>query len=205
MRGEFAVCIYDEAKDLFIAARDRYGIKPLFWTVQDERLLVAAEVKAFLPLDWTPEWDVKSLLEVGWNFDDRTVFKDVRKVRPGYYVTCNASGDIQHHQYWDIEYPDKNVLDTRSEEELVKGVRDRLVDAVRIRLRADVPLGVYLSGGIDSSVIAGIVTHLVREQSLKMGSLPATDRVSCFSVAFDKTSGFDESGMHFTTCQISIS
>ena len=56
------------------------------------------------------------------------------------------------------------------------------------------PVGVYLSGGIDSSVIAGIVTHLAKEQNRAMGSLPATDRVSCFSVAFEKTSGFDESG-----------
>lgn len=153
-------------------------------------------MKAFLPLDWTPEWDVKSLLEGGWNFDDRTVFKDVRKVRPGYYLTCDGAGEIEHHQYWDIEYPDKRVLDTRSEEELAKGVRDRLVEAVRIRLRADVPVGVYLSGGIDSSVIAGIVTHLVKEQSLTMGSLPKTDRVSCFTVAFEETSGFDESGVY---------
>lgn len=88
----------------------------------------------------------------------------------------------------------QTVLDTRSEAALIQGVRDCLIEAVRVRLRADVPVGVYLSGGIDSSVIAGIVTHLVNEQGQSMGSLPATDRVSCFSVAFENTSGFDESG-----------
>jgi asparagine synthase (glutamine-hydrolysing) len=63
-----------------IAARDRYGIKPLFWTVQDGRLLIAAEIKAFLPLGWKPEWDVKSLLDAGWNHDERTLFKGIAKV-----------------------------------------------------------------------------------------------------------------------------
>ena len=107
LNGEFAFCLYDSRKNLFIAVRDRYGVKPLFWTVQKQRLLVAAEIKAFLPLGWQPEWDVRSIVEGGWNSDDRTVFKDVRKVRPGFYMTCDASGHIQQHQYWDMEFPDK--------------------------------------------------------------------------------------------------
>lgn len=107
LRGEFAFCLYDEEKQLFIAARDRYGIKPLFYTVRSERLLIAAEAKAFLPLGWKPEWDVKSIVEGGWNFDDRTLFQDVKKVRPGCYMTCDADGAVEHHRYWDIHYPDK--------------------------------------------------------------------------------------------------
>lgn len=107
LRGEFAFCLYDEEKKLFIAARDRYGIKPLFYTFESGRLLVAAEAKAFLPLKWQPEWDVKSIVEGGWNFDDRTLFKDVKKVRPGCYMTCDIAGRIEHHRYWDIDYPDK--------------------------------------------------------------------------------------------------
>ena len=73
------------------------------------------------------------------------------------------------------------------------------MEAVRIRLRADVPIGVYLSGGIDSSVIAGLTAHLVNEQGNTMGSLPASERVRTFCVAFDKDSGFDESGKSFKT------
>lgn len=80
LRGEFACVLYDESAQLFIAVRDRHGIKPLFWTIQDGRLLVAAEMKAFLPLGWKPEWDVKSLLDAGWNHDERTIFKDIAKV-----------------------------------------------------------------------------------------------------------------------------
>lgn len=63
-----------------IAARDRYGIKPLFYTVVDGRLLIASEVKAFLGMGWKPEWDVTSLAQSGWVFDSRTIFKGVRKV-----------------------------------------------------------------------------------------------------------------------------
>jgi asparagine synthase (glutamine-hydrolysing) len=81
LRGEFALCIFDSRTQTFIAARDRYGIKPLFYAFVDGKLLVAAEAKAFLPLGWEPEWDVASLKEAGWNHDARTIFKGVRKVR----------------------------------------------------------------------------------------------------------------------------
>lgn len=74
--------LWDEKQQLFVAVRDRYGIKPLFWTVQNGRLLVAAEQKAFLPLGWEPEWDVRALRDAGWNHDTRTLFKEVQKVSP---------------------------------------------------------------------------------------------------------------------------
>lgn len=80
LRGEFAFCLYDESQELFIAARDRYGVKPLFWTVIDGKLLVASEMKAFLPLGWKPEWDVRSIVSAGWVIDSRTTFKGVEKV-----------------------------------------------------------------------------------------------------------------------------
>ena len=78
---------------------------------------------------------------------------------------------------------------------MIAGVRSRLIEAIRLRLRADVPVGIYLSGGIDSSALAGIVTHLVKEQGEKLGNKDAAHRIACFSIAFSKDSGFDESGM----------
>lgn len=68
---------------------------------------MAAEAKAFLPLGWRPEWDVKSLLDGGWNNDDRTLFKGVQKVRPGHYLMCQGLEHIEQRMYWELDYPDK--------------------------------------------------------------------------------------------------
>ena len=155
------MCLYDSRTHFFVAARDRYGIKPLFYTFVEGRLLIAAEIKAFLPLGWKPEWDVKSLMDGGWGQDQRTLFKGVHKVRPAHCLTCDSFEHVDHGQYWDIEYPDKYAVETRTDEEMVLGVRERMLEAIRLRLKADVPVGVYLSGGIDSSVIAGMFRFLL--------------------------------------------
>ena len=80
LRGEFALCVYDAKKQLLFAARDRSGIKPLFWAVHDGRLLLASEAKALLPYGWRPEWDVRSIIDKGWLTEERTIFKGLRKV-----------------------------------------------------------------------------------------------------------------------------
>lgn len=201
LRGEFALCLYDERNQIFITARDRYGIKPMFWTRVGNKLLFAAEAKAFRPFGWEPEWDVRSIKEGGWNFDQRTIFKGVNKIKPGQYMIVRRDGTMEQMPYWDIDFPNKNVKETRTEQEMIEGVRERLLDSIRLRLRADVPVGVYLSGGIDSSVIAGMVTHLIRERGEKIGNDKETERVSCFSIAFDEDSGFDESAIANRTAE----
>jgi hypothetical protein len=77
---------------------------------------------------------------------------------------------------------------------MIQTLRSHLIESIRLRLRADVPVGIYLSGGIDSSAIAGIVTHLVKQEGVGMGSLGVEERVRCFSIGFDEGSGMDESG-----------
>lgn len=84
---------------------------------------------------------------------------------------------------------------------MIEGVREKMLESVRLRLRADVPVGIYLSGGIDSSVLAGMVTHLVKEEGVAMGSANPKERVTCFSVAFDEDSGFDESQIASRTAE----
>lgn len=192
IRGEYSICLYDQERELFLAIRDRYGIKPLFWTIQDGEMLVASEMKAFLPLGWKPEWDVKSIVGGDFQIASATIFKKVQKVRPGHVLICRSFGAVHQQQYWDSEYPDKNVKDTRTEEEMIKGVQDRLLESVKQRLRADVKVGVSLSGGIDSSVVAGMVNHLIREGN-QIGSESENEKLSCFGIAFDEDSGFDES------------
>ena len=80
LNGEYALCIYDASRQIVIAARDRSGVKPLFWTVVGGRLLIASEAKALLPLGWKAEWDVRSLRDAGWNTEDRTIFRGLQKV-----------------------------------------------------------------------------------------------------------------------------
>ncbi|KAL8948216.1 MAG: hypothetical protein Q9222_005576 [Ikaeria aurantiellina] len=222
LRGEFALCVYDASRQLFFAARDRSGVKPLFWTVHGGRLLLASEAKALLPFGWQPEWDVRSIIDQGWLTEERTIFKGLRKIRPGNYLTCLSGDHITHDQYWDHEYPDKvsiwtitslawrqghvsyvgdvpadlrvqNALETRTEEAMIEGVRSKMLDAVRVRLQADVPVGIHLSGGIDSAVIAGMAKHLLDKGEVKLGST-GSHRLRCLGIAFDKGSGFDESG-----------
>ena len=80
IRGEYSICLYDSKRELFVAVRDRYGIKPLFWTVQNGELLIAAEMKALLPLGWKPEWDVESIVSGDFQISSATIFKGVQKV-----------------------------------------------------------------------------------------------------------------------------
>jgi len=109
LRGEFAFVLYDSRGGArrVIAARDRYGIKPLVYTRVGEKLLVASEAKAFLPLGWTPRWDVRAIADAGWMFDLRTLFRGVYKVLPGHYLDMTAHGGVQQVRYWDAEYEDK--------------------------------------------------------------------------------------------------
>ena len=109
LRGEFAFVLYDsrEGSKKVIAGRDRFGIKPLVWTVVGGRLLMAAEAKAFLPMGWEPEWDVGAIVDGGWMMDDRTLFKGVKKVLPGHWMEVTEERGIQTRKYWDAEYEDK--------------------------------------------------------------------------------------------------
>ncbi|KAK0375624.1 asparagine synthetase [Colletotrichum limetticola] len=195
LRGEFAFVLYGERSGDVIAARDRFGIKPLFWTYSSEtpaKLLIASEIKGFLPMGWGPEWDVDAICSGAAVLGEGTLFKGVKEVLPGHWVQFGRDGSVTQHRYWDAEYADKTVKETRSMDEMADGVRERLVDAVRLRLQADVPVGIYLSGGLDSSIVAGITTQLVRERGVKLGNQDIKDRITCFSISFASDSQYNE-------------
>ncbi|KAK1231767.1 hypothetical protein PQX77_005115 [Marasmius sp. AFHP31] len=165
LRGEHAFVLYDQKRKLLFAARDRFGIKPLYYTLSDDgnTLRIASEMKALKPLGWEPQWDIESIVQMGDFNDNRTVFKGVHKLLPGHLLTFGQDRQLKVKSYWDHTFPSTRTPETRSIDEMIEGVRTHLVDAVRVRLRSDVPLGIYLSGGIDSAVVAGIAAKLLRE------------------------------------------
>ncbi|KAL9552932.1 hypothetical protein MBANPS3_003548 [Mucor bainieri] len=194
LRGEYAICIWDSRRKRFFLARDRFGIKPLYYTQIKGTLFAASEIKAFLPFGWEPEWDVDSILQGGVQFDTRTAFKGVSCLNPGHYLMATPTGAMHIQQYWSVSYPNKTVKETRSLDEMIYGVRDRLVDAIEQRLVADVPVGVYLSGGIDSSCIAGIIRHLKEKSNIHTNT-------KAFALAFVDDDDFNEGSIAKRTAE----
>jgi asparagine synthase (glutamine-hydrolysing) len=161
LRGEFAFVIWDETNRTIFAARDRFGIKPLFYAFHNESLYLASEVKALfaagVPAKWDPE-SVYHCVEYGGH-QMRTLFDGVFQVPPGHYLTA-TDRHIQINQYWDFNYPKANgVTSPRSDADYAEEFRHALEEAVRVRLRADVPVGCYLSGGLDSCAILGLAAR----------------------------------------------
>ncbi|KAJ6468068.1 putative asparagine synthase [Mycena vitilis] len=186
LRGEFAFVLYDGKRRLQFIARDRFGIKPLYYTVSKGCVLFASEMKAFMGLGWQAEWDIESLVNNGDYADERTAFKSAQKLPAGYFAVCRANGSIHTQAYWDISYPSAASAPSGTVDSMALKVRDLLTEAVRLRLRSDVPLAVYLSGGIDSSAIAGIATHLLREKD-------PNAKLTTFTLAYVEDESTDES------------
>lgn len=184
LNGQFAIALWDERRQQLLLARDRVGITPLFYTWQGERLLFASEVKALLPmLPEAPRLNADALDQIMtfWApVSPQTLFEDIYSLPPGGMMTIGRDG--QHStRYWDWQFPtDADEYHQDSEEQLIEQLHALLVDATRIRLRSDVPVGAYLSGGLDSSVL----TSLIRNHS--------DAHLRTFSIGFDEQ-GFDES------------
>jgi len=159
LRGEFAVLIADQRRDIMIAIRDRFGIKPLFYAVTPDGVFFASEIKALLALGVPAAWDA----EAAWQDlfmvrnHERTMFAGIRSVPQGCYAVVRGN-DVQIYRYWDWDFPTtkETAADTRSEAEVVAGFREVLSEAVRERMVADVEVGCYLSGGIDSCAVLGL-------------------------------------------------
>jgi len=162
LNGQFAIAIWDaKRKELFLA-RDRVGIRPLHYTILDNTLIFGSEIKSiFMNPQVSRTIDPVSMDQIFtfWTtLTPRTVFKDVYELPPGHYLTV-SNGEVTFRKYWDIPlYPRAEQLESTAGE-ICRHVRDLLLDAVRIRLRADVPVGCYLSGGLDSSGATTLVVN----------------------------------------------
>jgi asparagine synthase (glutamine-hydrolysing) len=178
LRGMFAFAIWDENKEELFIARDRLGVKPLYYVhAGDGSLYFASEIKALLEARAvSPELNYAALPDYLANHGttaDETLFAGVKRLPPGHTLTWR-DGQIKIEEYWDVHYAtgggDEGA--PRSDEDYVAEWGELFRDSVRLRLMADVPLGMFLSGGIDSSAIAAVMSGLVREP------------IKTFSVAF---------------------
>jgi asparagine synthase (glutamine-hydrolysing) len=161
LRGEFALVIWDGVNRRIFAARDRFGIKPLFYALHEGTLYLASEVKALFAAGVPARWDgeiVYDSVDFGAN-QVRTLYKGVFQVPPGHYLVATDE-HIELSRYWDFDYPmSPDTAPERSDAEYAEEFRHTLDEAVRLRLRADVPVGCYLSGGIDSCAVLGLAAR----------------------------------------------
>ncbi len=183
LNGQFAIALWDKPRKRLILARDRTGIRPLFYTFTGDRLLFASEVKAlFASSSPRRRLDIKALGEIFtyWTpLPSHCIFEGIESLPPGHLMTIEH-GQSRIERYWDWDFPDE-ITDERPADELAEELKALLIDSVRLRLRSDVPVGAYLSGGLDSSVTTSLIKHY-------------TDTpLRTFSVGFEDDE-FDESG-----------
>lgn len=175
LRGMFAFAIWDRSTQSLFIARDRLGVKPLYYVHKDNGdLFFASEIKALLAAGAIKaEVNFAALRDQFANHGtcgDATLFSGVKRLKPGHTLEWK-DGNIDIREYWDLEFEPKATR--ASERDLVEEWREMFREAVEMRLMADVPLGMFLSGGIDSSAIAAVMSQLVDEP------------IKTFSVAFD--------------------
>ena len=185
LRGEFAIVLYDHSEKRLILIRDRFGIKPLYYAASDNGIVWGSEVKSILRHPeieprLCPKAAIHQLMQV--MVPGSTAFEGVQAVLPGHMLIVQQQGhrlETSCHRWWDLEFPTAHDQNPNPEE-YVSGVKERLIDAVATRLEADVPVGCYLSGGIDSCSILGLATSLQQSP------------VKAFTIAFD-SDAYDES------------
>jgi asparagine synthase (glutamine-hydrolysing) len=180
LRGMFAFAIWDERRRRLFLARDRLGKKPLYYYCDGERLLFASEAKGILTcpgLSFEPDpAAINYFISFGYIPGARSAFERILKLPPAHYLLFDRAG-VRLERYWRLHYfPKARLNENEAHAELV----ERMTDATKVRLRSDVPLGAFLSGGIDSSSIVALMTKL------------SNQRVKTFSIGFDEPE-YDES------------
>jgi len=188
LRGEFAFALYDKAEEALYLVRDRFGVKPLYWTQAGDKIIFGSELKVlFAHPDVRPEFDSEGVYHqlIQTMVPGTTAFKNVHQVKPGHrlkFTRKNGSFAVDEYKYWDLDFPREQDREEISEAEAIERVREELLNAVSLRMEADVPVGSYLSGGIDSCAIIGLA------------SACSQGPVRAFTIGFDDKQ-YDESAI----------
>ncbi len=178
LNGMFAFCIYDTKKNILFLARDRIGIKPLYYYHKDGKFIFASEIKAIIEADIKRDINKNSLntfMTYRSTRYEETIFENILRIPPSHYIIYDLKNNkLTKNRYWDVK---ENIID-KPESYFKKKVIDMLEDSVRKRLISDVPLGAYLSGGIDSSAIVSMMSKIKKEDG-------ENRKIKTFSVAFE--------------------
>ncbi|HBE16036.1 MAG TPA: asparagine synthase (glutamine-hydrolyzing), partial [Cyanobacteria bacterium UBA11367] len=181
LNGQFAIAIWNSRDRSLFLARDRLGIRPLFYTVWNGQLILGSEIKALLSHpNVSAQIDPTSLAQVFtfWSvLAPQTIFKDIHTLPPAHYMLVR-DGDIKIQPYWELDFTTEES--PRTPQDYLDEFEHLLIDSTLIRLRADVPVGAYLSGGLDSSTTTAIIRKY------------APNKLDTFSIAFSDPE-FDES------------
>jgi asparagine synthase (glutamine-hydrolysing) len=185
LNGQFAFVLYDSQRQKLILARDPMGICPLFYTIVDNVLVFGSEIKAILahPLV-TREVDLTGLdqiLTFPGLVSPRTMFKNIKSLNSGHYILVRDN-DLQIKEYWDLNYPTIDEIPSQQPESYyTEKLQELLIQSVNYRLHADVPVGLYVSGGLDSSLVAAIASKIRPESKIHSFSIEFTDKDICES------------------------
>ncbi|MGA9770157.1 MAG: asparagine synthase (glutamine-hydrolyzing) [Blastocatellia bacterium] len=185
LNGQFAFALYDAKKNCLLLARDHFGINPLYYTVVDGLLIFASEIKALLAhpkvvteVDLT---GLDQILTFPGLVSPRTMFKGIQSLKSGHYLIAR-NGDVSVREYWDLDYPGKDDIGyEKNESYYIEKVADLFARSVKYRLQSDVPVGFYLSGGMDSSMIAAMIQKISPDFQRHSFSISFTDKQICES------------------------
>lgn len=181
LRGMFAFARWDPRAQSLVLGRDRFGVKPLYYLVAGECLYFASEIKALVPFLDRIDTDLDALAEYltfQYLLGEKTLFAGVRQVPPGHWLQASAHSGVSIHRYWDVSY---DIDYDHTDAYFARSLRELLEDSVDVHTRADVEVGAYLSGGLDSTLIAALASR-------GLGSGMAT-----FHGRFLEYQGYDES------------
>jgi len=180
LRGEFAFALFDKHTRQLMLVRDRFGIRPLYYTILPQAIVFGSEIKALLKHPAVPRaFNSQAVLHqlMHTMVPGSSLFEGIQAVQPGQMLIFTQQGDhwrLQSHQYWDMEFPRQQDHDQGTPASIhIERVRQSLIDAVALRLEADVPVGCYLSGGIDSCSMLGLAAS-VQQSPIK-----------AFTISFD--------------------
>ena len=180
LNGMYAFAYWDDVKKSFLLVRDRLGIKPLFYKETENGILFASEIKSLLTQQdqscTVNRALIDSYMSLGYSPGNNTLFSGIKKVPPGHYLEIKEDKLILT-KYWDMQF-DKQI--DKGEQHYIEQTQKLFEDAVNLQLRSDVPLGVFLSGGVDSSAVVAMMHKL------------GVKDIKTFSVAWDYGSEFDE-------------